>query len=50
MTAVSINVYMIMFNVYITALAYFDGYERAATLINDIILALATHILWTDYG
>ena len=35
MTAVCINVYMIMFNVYITALAYFDGYARAATLIID---------------
>ena len=33
MTAVCINVHMIMFNVYITALACFDGYTRAATLI-----------------
>ena len=35
MTAVCINVQMIMFNVYITALACFDGYARAATLITD---------------
>ena len=33
MTAVCINSYMIMFNVYITDLACFDGYARAATLI-----------------
>ena len=33
MTAVCINVHLIMFNVYITALACFDGYARAATLI-----------------
>ena len=38
MTAVCINVYLIMFNEYITALACFDGY--AATLIIDIVLAL----------
>ena len=35
MTAVCINVYMIMFNVYITTLACFDEYARAATLIAD---------------
>ena len=35
MTAVYINVYMIMFYVYINALACFDGYARAATLITD---------------
>ena len=35
MTAVCINVYMIMFNVYITALACFDRYVRAASLITD---------------
>ena len=40
MTVVFINVYLIMFNVYIAALAYFDGYARAATLIIDIVLAL----------
>ena len=34
MTTVCINVLMIMFNVYITALC-FDGYARAATLITD---------------
>ena len=28
MTAVCINVYMIMFNMYMTALAGFDAYER----------------------
>ena len=33
MTAVCINVLMIMFHVYITALVCFDGYGRAATLI-----------------
>ena len=33
MTADCINVYMIMFNIYIMALACFDGYARAATLI-----------------
>ena len=33
MTAICINVYMIMFNVYIIALACFSGYARAATLI-----------------
>ena len=35
MTPVCINVYMIMFNVYIMTLACFDGYARAATLITD---------------
>ena len=35
MTATCINVYEIMFNVYITALACFDGYARAAALITD---------------
>ena len=35
MTAVSINVYMIMFNVYITALLCFHGYARNVTLITD---------------
>ena len=35
MIAVCINVYMILFNVYIMALAYLDGYARAATLIMD---------------
>ena len=35
MTAVCTNVYMIMFNVYITALGCFDGYVRAVTLIAD---------------
>ena len=36
MTAVCINVYMLMLNVYITALECFDVYARAATLIIDI--------------
>ena len=35
MTAVCINVYMIIIYVYITALACFNGYARAATLITD---------------
>ena len=35
MSAVCINVYMIMFNVYIAALVYFDDYTRAATQITD---------------
>ena len=35
MTAVCINVCMIPFNVYKTALACFDGYARASTLITD---------------
>ena len=37
MTAVCINIYMIMFNVYITTFACFDGYVNAATLITDIL-------------
>ena len=37
MTAVCINVYMIIFNVYIMALACFDGCARAATLITDTL-------------
>ena len=41
MTAVCINVYMIMFNVYITALVCFHGCVRAATLTADR--------LWIDY-
>ena len=36
MTAVCINVYMIMFNEYITALACFDGYAWNTTLNNSI--------------
>ena len=35
-TAVCINVYMIMFNVYIMALVCFNEYARIATLITDI--------------
>ena len=35
MTAVCINVHMIMINVYRTALVCFDGYARAATLVTD---------------
>ena len=35
MIAVCINVCMIMFNVRIKVLAFFDGYTRAATLITD---------------
>ena len=45
MTAVCIDVYIIMFNVYITALACFSGYARAETLITDrlrIALTLIT--------
>ena len=34
-TAIYINVYMIMFNVYIMALVCFDRYAKAATLITD---------------
>ena len=49
MTAVCINVYMIMFNLYIKALACFDGYARAAALIIDIVLALVIHRLRADY-
>ena len=36
MTVVCINVYMIMFNVHITAVACFDGHARTATQITDI--------------
>ena len=43
-TAACINVYMITFNVYIKALACFDGDARAATLITDSSL-LITDIL-----
>ena len=50
MTAVSINGHMIMFNVYIKALACFDGYARAAIFNPDIVLALITDRLRTDYG
>ena len=32
-TAVCINVYMILFNTYMTTLACFDGYARVAALI-----------------
>ena len=35
MTTICINVHMIMFNVYLTALACFDRCVRAATLITD---------------
>ena len=35
MTAVCINVYMIMFNVYIAALVCYKGYARAALLTTD---------------
>ena len=35
MIAVCINIYLIIFNVCITALVCFDGYVRAATLIAD---------------
>ena len=45
MIAICINVYMIMFNVCIMALACFDGYVRTATLIADrlgIALTLIT--------
>ena len=50
MIAVCINAYVIMFNAYITTLAWFDWYARAATLIIDIVLALITCRLRTDYG
>ena len=42
MIAVCINVYMIMFSMYITALGCFDGYARAETLIS--------YRLRIDYG
>ena len=35
MIAVCITVYMIMVHMYLTALASFDVYARAATLITD---------------
>ena len=35
MIAVYINIYMIMFNVYMMALMYSDVYARAATPITD---------------
>ena len=35
MTDVCINVHMNMFNVFITALACFNGYARASTLNTD---------------
>ena len=52
MTAVYFNVYMIMINVYIRALAHFDGYARAVTLITDrlrIALTLFTDNSYSDY-
>ena len=45
MIAVCINVYMIMFNACITALACFDGYIRAATLIADKLITLLFWLL-----
>ena len=42
MTAVCINVYMIMFNVYIMPLACFHGYARASTLITDTLRIAVT--------
>ena len=48
MTAVCVNVYMIIFDVYITAFACFDGYARAATLLKA--LALITDRIWIEYG
>ena len=50
MISVCINDNMIMFNVYVTALACFDGYARATTLIIDLELALVAHRLRTYYG
>ena len=35
MITVCINVYIIMFNVYITALACFDGHAKATSLMTD---------------
>ena len=35
MTTVCIDVHMIMFNVYVTALACFDAYAGSATLMTD---------------
>ena len=48
-SAVYINVYMIMFNVYITDLACFDGYARAATLITDSLRRALTVITDSSY-
>ena len=45
MTAVCVNVYMIMFNVYIMALVCFDEFAKAETVITDrlqIVLTLIT--------
>ena len=50
MTAVCINVYMIIFNVYITAFGCFDAYARAATLITDILRIALTLITDSCYG
>ena len=35
MTAVYINITLVMFKVYLTTLACFDGYAKAAILITD---------------
>ena len=37
--------FTIMFNMFITDLAYFDGYARAATLITDILRIAVTEIM-----
>ena len=50
MIAVCINVCMIMFNVYITTLACFDGHARAATLIADRIRIAFILITDSCYG
>ena len=47
--AVCINVYMIMFNVCIMALACFDGYVRTATLIADRLRIALTLITDSRY-
>ena len=45
MTAVSINVYMVMFNMCITTLACFNGCTRTATGITAVTAALQ---LWVS--
>ena len=49
MIAVCIIVYMITFNVYITALALFEGYARAAVLITDRLRIALTMITDSCY-
>ena len=49
MTAVFINIYIIMVNVGRTALACFDGYVRAANLIADRLRITLTLIIDSCY-